>query len=109
MHFFSDLVFSRTMDNGWRDRLAAAVAHSGKSYRELSRACGFGPNFVSEFMAGGKAPSADRVVKLADVLGLSLSYVFTGVNISQEDEDFLRLVAQLPEDRKQHLLGFLRR
>ncbi|WP_104662823.1 helix-turn-helix domain-containing protein [Ensifer adhaerens] len=95
------------MTDDWRARLGVKIDESGQSYRSLSAKCGFGPNFVSEFMAGGKAPSADRVVKLADVLNVSLAYIFTGVEMSREDEDFLRLVAAMPDDQKRHLRALL--
>lgn len=95
------------MQKDWRARLSEKIDQSGESYRSLSAKCGFGPNFVSEFMAGGKAPSADRVVKLADVLNVSLSYVFTGVEMSRDDERFLRAVAEMSDDEKRHLMALL--
>lgn len=95
------------MQMDWRARLSGKIEESGESYRSLSAKCGFGPNFVSEFMSGGKAPSADRVVKLADVLKVSLSYIFTGVEMSREDEEFLRLVSAMPDEDKRHLRALL--
>lgn len=58
-------------------------------------------------MAGGKAPSADRVVKLAEALNISSSYIFTGVEMTKDDEEFLRLVSQMSAEEKRHLLGLL--
>jgi len=96
------------MDNLWRHRLTSAIELDPRSKREIARECGFGPNFVSELFNSEKTPSADRVVRLAEVLGISLTYIFIGVEISRQDEEFLQLAAKLPDDEKDHLLGLLK-
>jgi len=95
------------MTSDWRTRLANAIERDPRSGREIARECGFGVNFVSELLAGEKTPSTDKVIKLAEVLGLSLSYVFTGLEMSRQDEDFLRIVAQMNDREKEALLALL--
>jgi len=95
------------MATDWRTRLTDAIEKDGRSRREIARECGFGTNFVSELLAGEKAPSTDRVVKLAEVLEISLAYIFTGVEMSRQDEEFLKIVAGMSDKEKEHLLGLL--
>lgn len=96
------------MDDGWRKRIRTAIEDSGKSYREVSVAAGLGVNFVSEMLSSGKDPGASKLSKLCTTLGLSLTYVLTGVEMSAEDEEFLQLVSDLPDQERAHLLGMLR-
>lgn len=84
----------------WRTRLLAAIDKDGRSDRAISLAAKLGPNFVNELRNTDKEPGVGKVIKLADELKLSSTYVFTGVNLTPEDQELLELFLKLsPESR----------
>lgn len=100
------------MSGDWRSRIIEAVERSvtedGRSYRDISIRAGVGQNFVGELVRGDKRSNVENVIKVAQELGLSLAYVFAGVDIKPEDEAFLRILGSMSQEEKNHLLGFLR-
>lgn len=94
------LVIPVTMED-WRKRLLAAVDADERSDRALSVAAGLGVNFVNELRTSSKASRVDKVLALAKTLNLSLGHVFSGFDLSAEDEADLSLFLSLsPESRK---------
>ncbi len=92
---------------GWRQRLLAAVDNDGRSGREISVAAGLGVNYIAELRNAGKDPRVKKIIKLADELGVSLSYVFLGVEATPEDEALLMEMRQMSEEQRRHLLGLV--
>lgn len=89
------------MVDDWKARLLAAVDASGRSDREISRAAKLGVNAVNELRTTDKAPSVERVLRIAAEVGVSRSYLFLGREASSEEEEYLRLLANAtPEERK---------
>lgn len=89
------------MKNGaWRDRLAAAIETSGKSKRAISLAAGNNPGYVHSILSEGKDPTIDNLIAVCRVIGVSLSEVVYGFDISPETEELMaELSAAAPEDR----------
>lgn len=81
---------------------------AGRSLRNISLTAGLGPNYVEQMRKKGKMPSADVVKKLAEALGISVTYIFTGVQMTREAEQLLALWASLTEEQKDSLLQMLR-
>lgn len=96
------------MENEWRQRLISAIEEDPRSPRAISIDAGLGPNFLGQMMARGTSPSTSAVVALCETLGISLTYLFTGAEMSPEDEELLRLSGNLPEDRRKLLLAMAR-
>jgi hypothetical protein len=103
-----NLVVVLLMENGWRHRLIAAIEADPRTPRAISLDAGLGPNFVGQMIERGTSPSTNAVVALAQTLGLSLTYLFTGAEMTPEDEELLRLSGNLPEDRRKLLLAMAR-
>lgn len=99
------------IDDAWFDRLQTAVDERwtapGRSLRELSRAIGFGPNYVQQMLGDRKSPKVQAVLRLADVLGVSVSWLFLGVEMTTEDERLLTLAAKIDQSQKRNLLDLL--
>lgn len=100
---------------GWLIRLAAEITKRSAggpneiSYRRLSIAAGLGPNYVSQLLSDDwKEPSFGNVIKLCDYLGLSITYVVTGADVTQREEELLHQMALLDDQERQQLLGLLR-
>lgn len=92
----------------WRSRLLRAVEADGRSDRAVSLAAKLGVNFVNELRNRDKEPGVEKVIRLARTLGLSLGYVFSGVDISARDEADLQLFLSLPDEQRQTILHLAR-
>lgn len=96
------------MDDNWFPRLIEAIEADPRSKRAISQAAGLGPNFVQQMIKNGKEPGAANLQALVRVLGtVKMFYIMTGIEVSPEDEDFLRSALAAPprlRTRIQHLL-----
>lgn len=93
---------------GWKERLLQAVESDGRSDRAISMAAGLGENFVNQLRNEDKEHSIKKVLKLADELGVSLSHLFIGSEITAEDEELFRLMRDTPPAERKALVEFLR-
>jgi len=94
----------------WLIRLIDEINKRDMSYRQISTSSGLGPNFVSQLMdeERWKEPLFSTVTKICGTLGISLTYIVTGVHMTQREEEILRLLAKLDDQRQEHLLGLIR-
>lgn len=92
------------MAQDWRERLERARKAKKMSKRALSLAAGFNPGYYFALMADERDPAMDNIVKLADVLGLSLPYLLYGVEIGPDEEKLLRAFASLTDRQRQAIL-----
>lgn len=104
MRIFSAVLDIAAMNSGWRKRLKQAIEADGRTLRSISLAAKLGPNFVTQFMTTGRTPSIEKFLKLTDTLGISPTKVLTGVEISPEDEELLRLATSLSPAGRERLL-----
>ena len=95
----------------WEARLHQAIRErwvdQGRSLTELSLNVKMGRNFVSQMLNDGKAPRAQDVVNLAQQLGVSLTWLFLGVDMTPEDEQLLMIASKIDTDQKKKLLELL--
>lgn len=96
------------MDTAWRQRLIAAIEKDERTPRAISLAAGLGPNYLNQMIERGTSPSIPALVALCGVLSLSLTYIFTGAEMTPGQEELLRLSSELP-DQQQDLLVDLAR
>jgi transcriptional regulator with XRE-family HTH domain len=96
------------MIQGWRERLIDAVDRDGRSDRAISKAAKLGPNFMNELRNTTKEPGVDKVLRLAEVLNVSVGYLFMGADLSPEDEEFVSLLRSSSREERLHLTGLLR-
>lgn len=94
--------YQPSMEDGWIQRLWVAVERDGRSARAISLAAKLGPNYLNQTRIRGTYPVSDKLASLLDVLGPEAAlYVMTGLEISAEDQAFLKLLSQYgPEDKK---------
>lgn len=79
----------------WRERFLAVVDADGRSDRAISLAAGCNENAVNEIRNTAKSPRVDRLLALIGELDVSVAYIFTGIELSREDEDFLKTILSL--------------
>jgi hypothetical protein len=97
----------KVMNAGWRERLLAAVDADGRSDRQISLAAGLGPSFVNELRNQAKDPQVHNVSHLADELHVSLTTLLTGLNITSEEEEILRLLRSTSHAQREALIVLL--
>lgn len=86
------------MDNEWRARLEEMIAEDGRSLRAISKAAGYGENYVQQMLKDKKQPSFPRLARVLKVLGSGATlYVTSGLRLTAEAEQFLRLALSLDE------------
>lgn len=105
--FSLKLLQNAAMREGWLERFKAAVEADGRSLRAISDAAGLGPNYVRE-MINGKEPGVDKLVRLARTLGVSASYLVTGLEMSAEHEEALERLTRLSPEKQKMVLDLIR-
>lgn len=85
----------------WRDRLAAALKKSGKSKREVSLSAGMGAGYVHSILKDGKDPTLAHLITVCDKVGVSLSYVVFGFDVSAENERILQKLQGAPPQMRE--------
>lgn len=84
----------------WRERLRLAIEASGRSQRQVSLAAGNAAGYANSLIKDGKDPSIENLIGICDQVGVSLSYVPYGFDVSPETEEVLRLLQEKPSARK---------
>jgi transcriptional regulator with XRE-family HTH domain len=88
----------------WRRRLAAAIAASGKSMRQIAKEAGMSHGYLTSLLKEGKTPTIASFMALAKVFGVSVGELAEGIKVSKETERLWLLWEKLPKDRKALLL-----
>lgn len=108
-HFAVRHVTTAFMNEDWKARLLSAIDASGRSDREVSKAAKLGVNAVNELRTTGKQPSVERVLRIAEAVGVSRSFLFLGREASMEEEEYLRLLANATPDERKSVAILLQR
>lgn len=96
----------------WRQRIVDAIMAelaTGRARRDISKAAGLGENYVSQMLTRGTSPRLDEASRLIRELGLSLSYVFLGIEMTPDVEELLQLFLDMPEDVREAQTDALRK
>lgn len=96
------------MDTDWPTRLGRAIKADGRSMRAISLESGLGANYLSEIFRDGKEPGVEKMMKICATLNVSFTYVITGANLGPDDEDFFRILSELPPKERQTLVDLAR-
>ena len=67
-------------------RIAALRKNVGMSQAELARALGVSPSAVGMYEQGRREPSAQMLVSLAQILGVTTDYLLTGAPAPEQTE-----------------------
>ncbi len=67
---------------------------------------GKGPGYIHSILKEGKDPTVDSLVAVCSTLGVSVSSILLGVNMSRETEEILQALEQAP-DRRSAVLTLL--
>lgn len=97
------------------ERIKSISQNQGFNIKALEQQAGFGNGTIRRW--GTNIPSADKLLKIANLLNTTCEYLLTGKEsastFSHEDMEWLSLIHQLPEEKryefKGELKGYLKR
>lgn len=92
------------MTEHWRMRLREAMEAKRMSMRAVSLKAKCGPGYVFDILETGKEPTIDRLVRIADAIPVSVSWLLYGYEIGPQEEELLRLYSRLSDRRRRALL-----
>lgn len=82
-----------------RARLLASQEKSGLSFRQISLQSGNGHGYFHSIVKDGKEPSVGNLAEICKVLGVSMSYILYGFDISPETEKIIQALERNPSKR----------
>ena len=94
----------------WSNALSLMKAR-GMKQKHIAMATGHSSGRVSDWIDRKIVPKADDAVKIADLLGVSVRYLVTGEadkELSDRENELLRLCSVLKEDKFEIVLGLAR-
>ena len=102
---------------GFRENLKSELMHSGLLVKELAAQAGLKKHTIDTYLSvRGRMPAADVAVRIARVLGVSVEYLITGeetsedtvpMNFSPEIRHMARIAEQLKPDYRKIALLFI--
>ena len=92
----------------WRLRIRDALEQSGKSMREVSLAAQCGPGYLFDILESGKEPTVERLLRIANVLEISVSSLLYGIQMGKEEEELLELYSTLTPSQRRAFLNLAR-
>jgi hypothetical protein len=101
---------NQPMKIGWFDRLKAAIESDDRSYSQISEAAGLGRNYVQQMIKNGKQPTGDKLGKILETMPSEKAmFILIGMELRDEDVEFLNLVRRLDPDAREDVRRFLHR
>jgi transcriptional regulator with XRE-family HTH domain len=102
---------------GFRENLKIELSYSGMLVKELAAQTGLKKHTIDNYLSvRGRMPSADAAVRIARVLGVSVEYLITGyettenknaLNFSPEIRHMARIAEKLKPDLQKLALSFI--
>ena len=102
---------------GFKENLKSELAYSGILVKELAAKSGVNKYSIDNYLnKRGQTPSVESAVKIAQVLGVSVEYLVTGKEGSQQDSNPLsteaKIIArnadQLNDENRTFVLDFIK-
>ena len=76
--------------------------------RDISLSAGVSQNYLGSILHEGSEPSIERMMKLCDELGVSVTYLLLGVDLTGNAEQMLRAYAMLNEEQQKTVLALVK-
>jgi transcriptional regulator with XRE-family HTH domain len=83
----------------WRERLQLALQNSNRSARDISLKAKKGPGYIHSILKEGKDPTLESLIAICAELGVSVSQIISGVEMSPATEQLLSMIERNPDDR----------
>ena len=72
--------------------------------RSISLAAGVGPGYLHDILKVEKEPTLDRLMRIADALDISMSWLLYGFDLGKKDEEVLAVFSRLSDRQRQAIL-----
>ncbi|CAI9399087.1 hypothetical protein ANOBCDAF_00198 [Pleomorphomonas sp. T1.2MG-36] len=95
-------------ETDWRDRLAQVIKDKDRTKRDVSLKAGNGPGYVHSILSEGRDPTIDNLIGICQELGVSVSYILYGFDISAEQEEILKLLENASPEARAGMISLLR-
>lgn len=95
-------------ETAWRTRLQEKIDATGRSMRSVSIKAGVGENYVHSILKEMKEPTIGNLSSVCRELGVSVSYILYGVDITPENERLIKLITDADPERREIALKVLR-
>jgi SOS-response transcriptional repressor LexA len=79
-------------DQEWKRQFAERMKSAGHSMKSLSLAAGLGETYVRDMLKRDRAPSAERLKKIAEVLGVGIDTLTAPTNALEPSDKKVRMV-----------------
>lgn len=94
-------------------RILDLIDSSGLSDSAMCKELNLGNGIIGKWRKGLQKPSTDAIIKLSSYFKVSTDYLLLGTDVttfhySEEDQEWLRLIHQLPDDAKLEFKGELK-
>jgi lambda repressor-like predicted transcriptional regulator len=90
------------------DAAEAYIARHGSSLSSVSVKAGLHRNFLTQLMADDwREPQFGNVVKICRSIGVSITYIVTGAEMTQEQEVLLSHLARISPEQQRSVLALL--
>jgi len=98
---------------GFRENLREAIIYSGLEQKELAHKANLSLRNIENYLReNASVPSADKAVQIARVLGVTVEYLVTGKEISDETAWFIEpeiqklilLIKKLPKSKRHNVI-----
>lgn len=83
----------------WRQRLEQAVREKGRTFRDVSLKAGLAHGYVHAVISTDKDPTVENLIAVCQEIGVSLSFILYGFEMSPETEEILSLLETQPQNR----------
>ena len=91
------------------DRISYVRNYANLSARELSFRLGMSPQYVAQIENGRITLSVEKLLQILEICNFPIERFFSN-NIDEfnQNTELVKIVEDLPLDKKQHLIGFLK-
>ncbi|MEM7734040.1 MAG: helix-turn-helix domain-containing protein [Pseudomonadota bacterium] len=81
----------------WRQRLEEAIEKSGRSMTEISEAAGYSHGYLYSILRGGRDMTLTKLLSVCTQIGVSPTYIISGIELSDDDEELLNEINSNPD------------
>lgn len=92
------------------DNIRKARKDAGLTQKELAKRCTFAEITIRQYETGKREPRSDRLIKIADALGVTVNHLIEYTDpdsLSEQEHRLLHLINKLNEDGKNEAVHIL--
>lgn len=104
---FDECDWSNDMDDGWRERLREAIKASPHGTTTISTRAGLNTSYLRKLLETNQAPNLRALTSICEVLGVSVSWITEGRQVSEETDRIVNAYLNLPPNLREMAVQML--